>query len=957
VRIVRPEDLVVLDVELVNLIPDGQILRRADPNEPGLVLFTLPPQHVKEGLYDPTQDRPTDAAVSGPTRLAFTLDQHADGIPLTAIALLDWQNLVPNSVPHPGIPHDPGDPTSFLGTPRMAIEFPARLLLTHLFDSTWTHRTEPFTAGQRTELWHTRLVSTQGQSEISLRAYSRREGRPPGPGLDDQTLGDIVTLVNTEETPVLTAGEFLDLIPILQARGFPEAAERARQLSQIGWPWGMYQGEPLFAELFMFTALGASARIRGQWHFPEEPLPLLEVMGWPTPSVEHYHHVTALGRDQYVRVVKRGYLSSGHRAAITVISERQFVSDNDGLPVAGLIQQRFITVQEPEVRYGDGYAHEGREMPFVSLRVTNLVTPPLGDFPPGGAFWIQIDGTDHLFEMIGTDADGRQVTFTMPAVFVPYQGTAAGVFDEGPDERRIRPMHHQTLALAPGDGSGSTAFPVASLTFGLTGASHPTGLLPMVKEAAVQVPAVEQLTGRAADTVVSYAQGYLEQGLGHHPSGVFLTMADTALEMGAERAGGLAKPNTVVNAISSRGGVLPDLFAAEVVDVQAMALAFGGAKLLGVFDLRDILADPGRLTDSAFPPKLDDALRDRLLRDADSLLPAPLLRTTDLSDGVELRYLWKPKLRSAGPLRLDGASLLLDAQVVRGKDGAVRSAVLGNMKRFAFELGDLVTVRFEELAFVSRPGQKPDVKATGVEMEFGGALEFVSQLRRLLPKDCFGDGSIVEVTPSGIVAGYKVAVPTASVGVFTLRNLTLSAVLTIPFDERPARLRFALSERHSPFGLTVGIFGGGGFFALEVTTRGLELLEGALEFGGSAALDLGVASGGVSVMGGVYFRLAGDGAVTVQGYLRCGGYLSVLGLISVSVEFYLALEYHKDASGNTMLRGQGSVTVSVRVVLFSKSVSLKLERSFGGSPGDPTFEDCVEPADWDEYCLAFAGGV
>jgi hypothetical protein len=35
------------------------------------------------------------------------------------------------------------------------------------------------------------------------------------PGLDDQTLGDIVTLVNTEETPVLTAGEFLDLIPIL----------------------------------------------------------------------------------------------------------------------------------------------------------------------------------------------------------------------------------------------------------------------------------------------------------------------------------------------------------------------------------------------------------------------------------------------------------------------------------------------------------------------------------------------------------------------------------------------------------------------------------------------------------------------------------------------------------------------------------------------------------------------
>ena len=119
-------------------------------------------------------------------------------------------------------------------------------------------------------------------------------------------------------------------------------------------------------------------------------------------------------------------------------------------------------------------------------------------------------------------------------------------------------------------------------------------------------------------------------------------------------------------------------------------------------------------------------------------------------------------------------------------------------------------------------------------------------------------------------------------------------------------------------------------------------------------MNLGVASGGVSVMAGVYFGMTGQ-TTTLTGYLRVNGYLSVLGLISLSVEFYLAFTYRDKGGGRSEIWGQATVTVSVKVAFISKSVSLSIERRFAGAAGDPTFEQLVEPDDWEHYCLAFAG--
>ena len=228
----------------------------------------------------------------------------------------------------------------------------------------------------------------------------------------------------------------------------------------------------------------------------------------------------------------------------------------------------------------------------------------------------------------------------------------------------------------------------------------------------------------------------------------------------------------------------------------------------------------------------------------------------------------------------------------------------------------------------------------------------MNALQSILPDDGFDDPPSLTVDAQGVVAGYTLGVPSVGVGIFSIQNIGLSAALSIPFTDRPAGVRFAISERHKPFLVTVSLFGGGGFFAVGVSTKGLEEVEASLEFGGNISLNLGVASGGVSVMAGIYFGMKAT-SVELTGYLRCGGYLDVLGLISISLEFYLAFTYRDKGVGSEVW-GQASLTVKVKIAFFSTSVTLSVERRFAGSDGDPSFSESVSPPAWAGYLQAFA---
>ena len=156
------------------------------------------------------------------------------------------------------------------------------------------------------------------------------------------------------------------------------------------------------------------------------------------------------------------------------------------------------------------------------------------------------------------------------------------------------------------------------------------------------------------------------------------------------------------------------------------------------------------------------------------------------------------------------------------------------------------------------------------------------------------------------------------------------------------------------------IFGGGGFFHVELDTDGLRMLEAAFEFGATAALDIGVASGEVHIMAGIYFAVEKKAipdhgeqmCASLSGYLRCGGSLCVLGLVKISVEFYLSFTYYAarregEGPGHPHRRGRDRVLQQVR------SSSPSSGRS-AGSGGDPTFADQMPtPALWADYAEAF----
>ena len=114
-----------------------------------------------------------------------------------------------------------------------------------------------------------------------------------------------------------------------------------------------------------------------------------------------------------------------------------------------------------------------------------------------------------------------------------------------------------------------------------------------------------------------------------------------------------------------------------------------------------------------------------------------------------------------------------------------------------------------------------------------------------------------------------------------LLRVKLGAALTLPFLDGKPVFDFNISERPHPFLLVVGIFGGGGFFHLQLDTAGMKALEVSLEFGAAAALDIGVASGEVHIMAGIYFSLQRkEGSTDLAPILGSDGPVSLRDLLS-----------------------------------------------------------------------------
>ncbi len=704
-------------------------------------------------------------------------------------------------------------------------------------------------------------------------------------------------------------------------------------------------------------------------------------------DLSEWVHIATQGRDHYVRIVYEGELwPFRHRAALVKITERKF-KEVGNIIGAYMIQRMFIVVREPERAFSD------RGLPFKSVRLTTLVTPDIAEpdiiFPTNRSFWVEVltaPSTPTLFQFhaVGTDVGGEEVDFTIPLMFVSLSDlpetnnmkvVAKAYNAEAKIEGRQANVPGQKIMYAaqngdPGQATDNTQLVTETLNFVVNAAGTP----PQMLKAGVKIPQVNELLGTDKATDIRYYQAYLQNGF-DAATGVFAeiakldkglysdenpfagVVADTlGAEFRSDQAGGFATPNMAVSTLTRELGPVAGKAADALLDSFDPAEFFGDglAFLFGTFDLAQLIPG-GSLGQNA--PHLTTRTEDipggkKVIVDLDW---EPPLENLDLgiaafekNHGGDSEFVITGRIEKA--IKLDGSPA-----------GEPTFDMNGKLTNFQVSVLKSVFVNFTKFGFESHSGKKTDVKVTldpAKPVEFGGDLEFVEELRKAIPPDLFGEGPSLDISPTGIRAGFAFALPPVAVGVFALKDVTLGAAMTLPFLDGKPVFDFNVSERQQPFLLTVSIFGGGGFFRLQIDTAGMKMLEASFEFGAAAAIDIGVASGEVHIMAGIYFSLQrkeddpSDLKAVLSGYLRMGGSLNILGLIKLSVEFNLSFTYDNDTE---KAYGRATLTVHVEVLFFSASVELTVERAFGGEGGDPKFGELYDaPELWSQYALAFA---
>jgi hypothetical protein len=855
----------------------------------------------------------------------------------------------PSETDTPGTPRAPAPPAAPPGSPgTTALGFPSKLSLGVAGGATrMAHAAHPVANGGNVELWHSRLSQRTASGRLlelptSVAAYRVLKTTETTDGaLSDGAIKSVLS------TPVQNS-------IALQTTVAPKIPATARRL------W--------------LSPLGAWLDVRGEW--PNRP-----VQGW--------RHRMVMGRDHYVQVVQQGRLYPlGHKAVLVSTMERTDPNRNGSL--APLFRRDKIHVTQPSQDFGVGPPAdpEGRLWPWHTVELLTLDSPAgvkKDVFPLAGpasanlpkTSYLEVGGLPFRFDCQAFDRGHRVSTFDLPLLFVPdnffnlagLAGWFAGAEALALGFRGVD-LDGQVVALAPsGGGTPPDTTTVVAHSAPLTvAAGGPLGYRPTLPSVQGVVPALSRFTpAGGAPRQVTLAETYLKHGFDatNNPGEALFAFAGPAIDTGSGNTGGIVAPSFNISGLSRKvglvGGDLKDV-AGGTFDVQkALAGTLDAIKLFGIFKLTDLL--PSLLNLGGNAPRMVSQTLDGL-------------STQELKWSVPL---FKPdsdyKLEHSSPLGVarlkqitgapledtDGKAALLIEVKAQPPPGTTRvqTSTLCQLVNLQLELelaGDvIVTLPLPLFEFKSVDGGKPDVNVRMGPITFGGVLAFVQTLASLIDYEGLSDPPAIEQIPGGVRSSFYAPIPGAAVGMFSLENITFGAALSLYFGS-PLELALSFSTKENPFICTVAALGGGGWLEVVLSTDGLRRLQGALQFGAALSVNLGVARGSVSVMGGIEFWLDGSDA-RLTGYLQVRGEVQVLGLISVCIESTLALTYD---SGDGKLKGSCEWVLRVKVVFIRKTVRVHFSKTFAGSNGDPTFAELMAPAGtvgvlpWDRYCGAFA---
>jgi len=585
---------------------------------------------------------------------------------------------------------------------------------------------------------------------------------------------------------------------------------------------------------------------------------------------------------------------------------------------------------------------------------------------------------------------------------------------------------NQKIAYANCLVDGDTSFETEKINF--NGQLYPAKgegdikFHPKIQLAKVFIKQLEEITGVRKSASITLED---DNNAGH----VFAKVSGAVVDFsgGSDKSGGFLSPNMSVNGLSKlQGPVGGDI--ADIKNLVFKADQFFKAldgltppKIFGVIDIFSLLSDLNlggsfdSLTEkiSSIRKEIEDTKNEILflenqaketssdvtaqIADAKKTISDKVKELLDTLNGntpkipnfkayvteeaAYAEYKWQPELKGKN---IEVISGILNVNVDNPNNAltvltkfekpfdAGKPAILNSTARFekfGIDIVPLLEVNFNYLEFRSGSAQKTDIKVDinpKNPITFKGALSFVNNLQSIIPSTGFSeDGPYIDLQPTGVTAGFNISIPSVEVGICAICNISLGASITLPFTGAPLTLGFNFCTRENPFLLTVSCFGGGGFFLMVTTLHGIQSVEAAFEFGASLSLNVGVASGGVSAMGGFYFKIEKvtktiSGVeheltqVNLTGYLRINGHLSILGIITVSLEFYLAFTAVFVGDKVEKLEGEATLKVKVEVLFFSKTVSVTVRRELKGADADPKFIDMIDQDDWREYCLAFA---
>lgn len=157
-------------------------------------------------------------------------------------------------------------------------------------------------------------------------------------------------------------------------------------------------------------------------------------------------------------------------------------------------------------------------------------------------------------------------------------------------------------------------------------------------------------------------------------------------------------------------------------------------------------------------------------------------------------------------------------------------------------------------------------------------------------------------------------------GSFTLRGVAASVLVTIPFDGAPVDVTIAFARPDNPFSLAVLTFGGTGYILVQLKAGALALIDVSMDFGALVEVDFKVARAKVQAVGGLRI-VGGAQGYQFDAFLRFGGEIELLGIVSVSVSLKLTLSYREEPTRRVLI-GQATLVVEIDLLFLSESLEL-----------------------------------